>query len=106
MPENPWSYLIVAAVFFVLGRLSADRGGTRPRSGGERIERAQAPAPAAPPRRLELPADLDTEIRELVGRGNVIQAIKRYRDETGVDLKTAKEAIDDYQDRLRRGGLL
>lgn len=107
MPENLWSYLLVAAVFFVLGRLTADRGGASARNGdGDRNARTQTPRPTTPPRPFELPADLDTEIRELLVRGNPIQAIKRYRDRTGVDLKTAKEAIDGYQERLRRGGLL
>ncbi|MBO9662086.1 hypothetical protein [Dokdonella sp.] len=107
MPENLWSYLLVAAVFFVLGRVTADRGGARPGIGaGDRNERARTPRPTTPPRPLELPTDLDTEIREMIVHGNPIQAIKRYREATGVDLKTAKEAIDDYQERLRRSGLL
>lgn len=98
MPEDLWGYLLVGLVFFVLGRMSAGRG--------ERGTRAVAPTPraSAPPRPLELPADLDAQLRELIERDNMIQAIKRYRDETGVDLKTAKEAVFEYRDRLRRRG--
>lgn len=102
-----WSYLLVALVFFVLGRLSVDRGRSGVRTGAsDPREPARTAPPPAPPRPLELPADLDTEIRELLVRGNPIQAIKRYREQTGTDLKTAKAAIDDYQERLRQRGLL
>ena len=101
MPENLGGYLLVGLVFFVLGRMSAGRD--------ERGTRANAPVTPAPrhsvpPRPLELPADLDAQLRELIERDNLIQAIKRYRDGTGVDLKTAKEAVFEYRDRLRRRG--
>lgn len=36
------------------------------------------------------------EIRDLVARGQHIQAIKAYRDETGAGLKEAKDAIDAF----------
>lgn len=108
MPENLWGYLTVALIFFVLGRMSADRGRLAARGGHTRDPRPSEPSPqaAAPPRPLELPTELDTEIRELLDHGNPIQAIKRYREETGVDLKTAKQAIDAYHEQLRRSGLI
>ncbi len=34
------------------------------------------------------------EVVELVQQGNIIGAIKVYREETGVDLKTAKEFVE------------
>ena len=34
------------------------------------------------------------EIEAFIRDGNLISAIKRYREATGVDLKTAKEAVD------------
>lgn len=37
---------------------------------------------------------LEEELRELLGAGNKIQAIKRYREETGVGLAEAKEAVE------------
>lgn len=103
MPENLWSYLLVGLVFFVLGRMTAGRG-----ERGSRVREpvAPAPRPSAPPRPLELPTDLDAEIRELIDHDNMIQAIKRYREETGVDLKTAKDAVFEYRERLRRRGLV
>lgn len=101
MPENLWGYLLVGLVFFVLGRMTAGRG-----ERSTRAPAAPAPRPSAPPRPLELPADLDAQIRELIDHDNMIQAIKRYREETGVDLKTAKDAVFEYRERLRGRGLV
>jgi ribosomal protein L7/L12 len=36
----------------------------------------------------------DPEIQDLLAKGNEIQAIKRYRELTGLGLKEAKDAID------------
>jgi ribosomal protein L7/L12 len=36
----------------------------------------------------------DPEIQDLVAKGNEVQAIKRYRELTGLGLKEAKDAID------------
>ena len=101
MPENFWSYLLVGLVFFALGRMSAGRAGERAMRPREPVAR---PSAAPPP--LELPAGLDAEIRELIDHDNMIQAIKRYREETGVDLKTAKDTVFEYRERLRRRGLI
>jgi ribosomal protein L7/L12 len=38
--------------------------------------------------------DADPEIQDLLAKGNEIQAIKRYRELTGLGLKEAKEAIE------------
>jgi ribosomal protein L7/L12 len=40
-------------------------------------------------------------VREALERGQRIEAIKRYREATGTDLKSAKEAVDE----IRRRGL-
>jgi ribosomal protein L7/L12 len=53
--------------------------------GGE----GEAPDPAA-----------DPEIQDLLAKGNEVQAIKRYRELTGLGLKEAKDAID----RAKAGG--
>jgi ribosomal protein L7/L12 len=42
----------------------------------------------------------DPEIQDLLAKGNEIQAIKRYRELTGMGLAEAKEAIE----RARSGG--
>jgi ribosomal protein L7/L12 len=39
-------------------------------------------------------ADADPEIQDLLAKGNKIQAIKRYRELTGLGLKEAQEAIE------------
>jgi ribosomal protein L7/L12 len=103
MPENLWGYLLVGLVFFMLGRITVGRGERATRAS---TPAAPAPRPSTPPHPLELPADLDAEIRELIDHDNVIQAIKRYREQTGADLKTAKDAVFEYRERLRRRGLV
>lgn len=45
--------------------------------------------------------DVPADVREALDRGERILAIKRFRQATGVDLKTAKEFVDE----LRRRGL-
>ncbi|MGJ7533732.1 MULTISPECIES: hypothetical protein [unclassified Variovorax] len=47
----------------------------------------------------ELPPDAALALQ----RGRMIEAIKIVRDRTGVDLKSAKDAVDRYADRLERG---
>ena len=39
----------------------------------------------------------DPEIQDLLAKGNEMQAIKRYRELTGLGLKEAKDAIDRAQ---------
>jgi ribosomal protein L7/L12 len=43
---------------------------------------------------VEANADVTPEVLELVKAGKKIEAIKRYRDETGVGLKEAKEYVE------------
>jgi ribosomal protein L7/L12 len=45
----------------------------------------------------ELNQDISPEMIALVRRGKKIEAIKRYRQETGVGLKEAKEFIDSLE---------
>ena len=47
----------------------------------------------------ELPTDAVLALQ----RGRMIEAIKIVRARTGVDLKSAKDAVDRYADRLERG---
>jgi ribosomal protein L7/L12 len=48
----------------------------------------------------ELAPDDDPEIQDLLAKGNEVQAIKRYRELTGVGIAEAKLAIE----RARAGG--
>ena len=41
-------------------------------------------------------------VREALERGQRIEAIKRYREATGTDLKSAKEAVDEIRRRTVR----
>ena len=45
---------------------------------------------------------LSPQIREALRRGNKIEAIKIYRELTGVGLAEAKQAIDSLESRLGR----
>lgn len=38
--------------------------------------------------------DVSENVRNLIGAGNKIAAVKAYRDETGVDLATATRVVD------------
>lgn len=40
---------------------------------------------------------LSPEVRQLADSGQMIEAIKRYRAETGAGLKEAKDAVDAYR---------
>ncbi|MGH7845767.1 MAG: ribosomal protein L7/L12 [Candidatus Binatia bacterium] len=42
----------------------------------------------------DLPADVPAGVLEALGRGNKIEAIKRYRAATGVDLAEAKNFVE------------
>ena len=46
---------------------------------------------------------LDADIQQLVTDGRKIQAIKLYRERTGVGLAEAKDAIEAWEDRYRLG---
>ena len=49
----------------------------------------------------DVPAAQDGEVIEMIKRGNLIEAIKLYREQTGLGLKEAKDAVDELQRRLR-----
>ena len=55
---------------------------------------APTPVPATPsPASVSLPELNAVEI-QMIAEGRTLNAVKSYRDRTGVDLKTAKAAID------------
>jgi ribosomal protein L7/L12 len=84
--------LAVAGIWFRLGaleqrldRLESGAGGTNP-----------SPRPAASP---SIAAPL-SEIEAVLLQGKKILAVKIYRDQTGVGLKEAKDAVDEMERRL------
>lgn len=54
-------------------------------------------------RYTDVPAALDGEVIELVKRNQIIEAVKLYREQTGLGLKEAKDAVDEIARRLRQG---
>jgi ribosomal protein L7/L12 len=48
---------------------------------------------------------IDPGVLEAVKRGNKIEAIRLYRDQTGFGLKEAKDVIDELEARYRQGML-
>lgn len=95
--DGLWGYLLVALVFFLLGRATRDRE--------PRPTRPEVPRPASTPEPApDVAAGLEAELQALIADGNLIQAVKRYRDATGTDLKTAKDAVFARQEERRRRG--
>jgi ribosomal protein L7/L12 len=56
-------------------------------------------APRAPAESGELDPNEDPEIQDLLVKGNTAQAVKRYRELTGVGIAEAQRAIDSAQAR-------
>lgn len=61
----------------------------------EEAEQAAAAEDLARGLRLIRPAVLEAEIRALADEGKVLEAIQRYRTETGVSLSAAHDAVRD-----------
>ena len=53
-----------------------------------------APTPAGAAGQPAAGPDWMSEVRDLVARGNKIEAIKVYRERTGLGLKEAKDAVE------------
>jgi len=72
----------------------------------EAMERGEAvevpPLPVAAPRRItsEMAID-DGELRRYLAGGRLIDAIKRYRELTGLGLKESKDAIESLRDSMK-----
>ncbi len=89
-------YLVAFLLGLLLGRVW---GGAAARKGGNMIStrRASTPRPlASAPSRPGAPPDaaFEAEVRRLVAAGNIINAIKLYRERTGCGLKEAKDAVE------------
>jgi ribosomal protein L7/L12 len=68
----------------------------------ERGETVEAPPLPAAPRRItsEMAID-DAELRRHLSGGRLIEAIKRYRELTGLGLKESKDAIESLRDSMK-----
>lgn len=90
MDPNSW-LLIVAGVLFVLS-VSWNRGGGEQSQRLKRIERKVDLLL----RHLQLDSDqgVDPKVLELMQAGRKIEAIKLYREQTGVGLKEAKDYVE------------
>lgn len=86
----PW-VLAIAVVAFLLGRISK-----RP----PETDLVAIPAPSLDRSAVRPDATVDERIRQLLAAGQKIQAIKLYREATGVGLAEAKAAVERHQ----RGG--
>lgn len=93
-------YAIVFFVGLVVGRIW---GGAAARASGNMLSAPQANALSTRPT-LATPgnavthappdADFEEEVRRLAAAGNLINAIKLYRERTGCSLKDAKDAVE------------
>lgn len=54
-----------------------------------------------PPKSSVLREVHDAEIEQQIRTGHLIDAIKLYREKTGVGLKEAKDAVEAWRDRIR-----
>lgn len=112
MPDGLWGKLIVAMAFFVLGRVIAGVGaGRRERDDANAVRnlyksRIPAHGPTSASSRLNVSAGLGAELRPLILRGDLIEAIKRYREETGAGLKESKDAVEAFREQLRQQRLI
>ena len=58
-------------------------------------------ATTLPPKSSVLRQVNDSEIEQQIRSGHLIDAIKLYREKTGVGLKEAKDAVEAWRDRIR-----
>lgn len=79
----------LAVVAFLLGLTIGRRS-----SGSASVVWTDAKADAAGPRLAPAEAAADAEVVELMRRGRKIEAIKRYRQLTGLGLKESKAAVE------------
>ena len=81
-------YALLVILGFIIGRVTAR----------ERPQRGRHPRPARndyrPPMRPPLDGDLESQVVLLLRQRNKIEAIKFYRERTGVGLREAKDSVE------------
>jgi hypothetical protein len=97
-------YAVAFLVGLIVGRIW---GGASARKGGNMLSTRLASAPPLAPARspfnvaANVPPDatFEDEVRRLADAGNLINAIKLYRERTGCSLKEAKDAVERIRGR-------
>jgi ribosomal protein L7/L12 len=102
-----WLVLVGILALFALGyalyRLRAQGSGPAlPPSYEEYTNEPPPASPSAPPF-ADLPDEAQAEISALLQQGQKIQAIKRYREQTGASLAEAKARIEAVEGQYRQG---
>ncbi len=89
-------------------KLYKDRTGAGLAEAKQAVEALQAGA--APPSPPGIGGDLEAELLRLLGRGDKLEAVKLYKDQTGVSVLEAKQAVESLAARdgleTQRGGCL
>lgn len=83
-------YALLVVLGFVIGRVTARQRPDRERRSKPDPVRATYKPPVAP----LMDRDLESQIVLLLSQRGKIEAIKLYRDQTGVGLREAKEAVE------------
>lgn len=100
--------LVVLALLVIVGVivvLVSNRGGEvitlRPPAPGQQSTAETGRPVSLPPKSSVLREVNDSEIEQQIRSGHLIDAIKLYREKTGVGLKEAKDAVAAWRDRIR-----
>lgn len=100
-----WDFLLIAALCLIAGRIGAGFGRGRSE---DYLAKRNARKLDAIIKHLGIaewpvsrPGQPSADVRAFAERGDTIAAIKCYREETGVGLKQAKEAVGAYRITVR-----
>ena len=89
-------------------KLYKDQTGVGLAQAKQAVEAMQADAD--PPSSSDIGGDLEAELLRLLGRGGKLEAVKLYKDQKGVSLLEAKQAVESLAARhgleTQRGGCL
>jgi ribosomal protein L7/L12 len=79
-------FIIVVAIYLIVSRVRVNRIDRMRQEGVSLLEGQETEA----------------DVEQLIRMGHEIQAIKLYRDIHGVDLKTAKDAVEELAAEIRK----